>query len=733
MFWLPRFFNHPKALNLIVGITVAVQLQIVSTRIQAQQIQDLPPAATENDPIRGVTITSLPPTPESTALSRQVGKIKWLEKSAQSKTRELPGRTQLLPSTKKASPLPEVECKVIMEARMIKPNPPTKLVDRVVIFRPMKPLPSVTRPPVTPSRSVTELLDEPRDLPASSARIVHDIPAPIRLENGTMENTGTSRIKEARKLPRNSNPLRQKQLHDQVPKEGAGGVETETASTRIPFQSINAEPDPGAKGFSRQPDVIPVSFNSIPEEGVVYERPISEIRFRPSQVYFSGSLRFAQASPKNLANETESNSRPGRSDPWAWPSESAKSQGSDSGRYNDPSVIAKQSATQVFTRHPLATNIAVTQEEPRIPTIIGAPDRASMQSVPSLDPPTLIDRADMELIQPPIQENKLSPYGGDPTQVSRDQFWRQFSTMPNDDATSRTEGYGSIQAILKNGFWFAGADLLYFEPTFQQNNAFTVTNGNQVTAQHVDFGFDISARYYLGFETNAGPGFKLSYWNLNKFSAINDVVFVGGQSAVTRIDLGDSGNQILVGDTANAGSRLTVQQQIELNSTEVTLYKDQKNPVSSVIGNVGLRHISLTQRLFVGLDDPVAGSDVVRNVNGYYGFGPRIGVEYFRPVGHTRLELRTGLFGSLIFGRRDQTFVQSGSTTLFFNQIGKVESISIIDAYLGIQWNKKINKCQTVFFSTAIESQWWGGADSAMDTGTDLGLYGMTFGFGISR
>ena len=42
-------------------------------------------------------------------------------------------------------------------------------------------------------------------------------------------------------------------------------------------------------------------------------------------------------------------------------------------------------------------------------------------------------------------------------------------------------------------------------------------------------------------------------------------------------------------------------------------------------------------------DIPQAGAAIVRNTNKYQGFGPEIGIECFRPIGLTRLELLSGV------------------------------------------------------------------------------------------
>ncbi len=405
--------------------------------------------------------------------------------------------------------------------------------------------------------------------------------------------------------------------------------------------------------------------------------------------------------------------------------------------------LSRLSAWQVWNsmptaapeRHPLADadRVPGISSDPQRPSppVNHAPHRSWVPYEPSFGEPSILGSPD--LVQPPHPLNQPGGYGLDPLQMSREEFWRQFSTLPPGDKKARTEGYESLQATLKNGFWFAGLDLLYLEPTFQANNAYTSTTGSLVQTQQVDFGFDVSYRGHVGFETNAGPALKFSWWGLNNFSAINDFSIGPGRAAITTIDLGDSDTNLQLGAAASDGSRLTVQQQMKFDSMEVTFYKDQVNPVSRMRGNVAIRSLSLHQNLFAGLDDPVNGSQLIRNLNDYLGVGPKLGIEYFRPIGHTDLEFQSGMFGSLLFGRREQVLVRQGPIPLQYQQLGKVETLSIFELYLGVEWNRQLSHCRTFFLKTALESQLWAGSDSALNVGDDFGLYGMSFGFGLTH
>ncbi|MDG2012096.1 MAG: Lpg1974 family pore-forming outer membrane protein [Pirellulaceae bacterium] len=340
---------------------------------------------------------------------------------------------------------------------------------------------------------------------------------------------------------------------------------------------------------------------------------------------------------------------------------------------------------------------------------------------------------DLDLVQPPIQMNTLNPLPVDSESMSREEFWRQFATTQPLRNRQYVEGYDSLQATLNNGFWFGGMDVVYLEPTFESNNAFSISNDAFSTNQHVDFGFDVSYRLHVGFQTSAGPAAKLSYWGLNSFSAVQQFTTGSGDSAIATIDLGDTNNSFKLGEAANDGSRITVQQQLKFDSVDFTLFKDQWHPISRVRGAVALRAIDLRQNLFAELVDPISGVEIVRNTNQYQGIGPKIGIEYFRPIGHTQLELVSGVHGSVLFGRREQVFAAQGASSFGFQQLGKVETLPILEMHIGLQWVKQLSRCRSVFLKTSLESQYWAGSDTAMQVGDSLGFYGLSFGFGFGR
>ncbi len=379
-----------------------------------------------------------------------------------------------------------------------------------------------------------------------------------------------------------------------------------------------------------------------------------------------------------------------------------------------------------LARHPLAFQSPRPQPaeqafESRLPAL-NAPYRAA----PEISEPMFSDGP--ELVLPSGLRMSESGQG---EAWEREQFWKQFAGTPTGCPGTHHTDNQSLAAILNNGFWFAGLDILFVEPIFQSNNVIVdFDSASGVTgAVPASYAFSPAWKGHFGFESSAGPGIKLAWLNLNQFSAPASFVATGTASAISQVDYGTAGNSVVLA-TTSAGDRLQSQQQIKLNSVDVLLYKDHKNPISRVRGNMGLGYVSLKHLLFTDLYS-AGGVTSLRNVNDWEGLGPKIGIEYFRPIGHTRLEFQSGLFGSLLFGRRDQVVTEVGR--LQFTQIGKTEPLGILDLYLGVQRNFRLSRCRSAFLRTTLDSQYWSNGDSAVETGSDFGFYGFTVAIGITR
>lgn len=306
----------------------------------------------------------------------------------------------------------------------------------------------------------------------------------------------------------------------------------------------------------------------------------------------------------------------------------------------------------------------------------------------------------------------------------RDQFWNQFATRHPE--SGRIEGYETLGAVVANGFAYGRIEIAFWEPHFGNNGGLAISSGALTVNEPFDFGFELTPRYVVGFETNAGPGIEINYWKFNEFS--DGLNFQSDGFSVGEISVlagGAGGARTL---TASApGERLESRHQMKIQSTSVNFFKAHQAPLSRLRGLLGFRHVATKHDLIASRND---GAGLFGNTN-FNGGGPTVGIDYFRPIGHTRLYAFGGLGMSLLFGHHDQTIIESGVVT--FRETATDHPLAIFDLHLGVEWRRKLSRCNSVLIRSVFESQHWIGGATSVDPNSDFGLYGFVFSAGITR
>ncbi|MEM9943579.1 MAG: hypothetical protein AAF939_18595, partial [Planctomycetota bacterium] len=112
-------------------------------------------------------------------------------------------------------------------------------------------------------------------------------------------------------------------------------------------------------------------------------------------------------------------------------------------------------------------------------------------------------------------------------------------------------------------------------------------------------------------------------------------------------------------------------------------------------------------------------------------YGPRFLFEYFRPVGHTKIEFVTSFGTSVMFGDRNQFVVNTVDGVS--SQLQGNEFLTILDFFSGIQFNKNIAEKRSFFGRVGVDYSTWIGGGTAGDPQGDFGLRGFSFTLGYNR
>ena len=111
--------------------------------------------------------------------------------------------------------------------------------------------------------------------------------------------------------------------------------------------------------------------------------------------------------------------------------------------------------------------------------------------------------------------------------------------------------------------------------------------------------------------------------------------------------------------------------------------------------------------------------------------GPTFGFDYFRPIGHTKIEfLATGDVG-LIFGHRDK--VVKDTSGFVFQNIGDDEFLTNLNLFMGAQYVISRGGNRSFYLRTGLDYQAWLGMNHTTASNSNLGLRGFSLTFGYNR
>ena len=182
---------------------------------------------------------------------------------------------------------------------------------------------------------------------------------------------------------------------------------------------------------------------------------------------------------------------------------------------------------------------------------------------------------------------------------------------------------------------------------------------------------------------------------------------------------------------SNPGERIDTSHTIDAESFGISFFKEIQFKISRLNGMFGFRYASLSQSMDSVLS--TGGSEIgsLRSRSDLNAWGPQFTLEYYRPVGHTKMELYTNVGGAAMFGHRDQ-FV-SNTSSGEFDRIGADEFVTMIDFVTGIQYKKMTAENRAIYARLGLTYQTWIGGGTAIDPQGDFGLRGFSFGVGYNR
>ena len=287
--------------------------------------------------------------------------------------------------------------------------------------------------------------------------------------------------------------------------------------------------------------------------------------------------------------------------------------------------------------------------------------------------------------------------------------------------------------------WYAGLELLFLKPHFDNGTAFLssqnggVAERSNAVSHEFDYDYELAPRIYLGYTTDCGLGFRTRYFQFDHESSTPSVtVPAAGDIETPAIQpyLG-SGEHFFMDNgaatTYRAGSSLELQTWDLEATSQLTFCR------SLVTVGCGMRYLLIEQRYRV---DAIHNNGHIQeslfNEHDFEGIGPTFAVELLRPFSCCScLSMYCNVRGSALYGESNQEFRKvdgaTGATTETYVRGGSDNSIYVGEIAMGLQYDH----CN--FFGRAgFEGQYWHSAGGPTTTDTDIGLFGLVLTLGLN-
>jgi len=303
------------------------------------------------------------------------------------------------------------------------------------------------------------------------------------------------------------------------------------------------------------------------------------------------------------------------------------------------------------------------------------------------------------------------------------------------DFENKKREYPPFSEILATGRYFASFEAQFVRPRFNGNSGIAIVDQSggfsATNSQVFDFDFEYTPNFRVGFESKFGPGFEVNYRTLRAGSDLQSFTSGATTSASLRASLPDSSFSSVI-STTGPGQTLSGTQQLNFESIGFSIFKEVQLPITRINGLFGFQAVDIDHLVDATvvdgtgavLQEQISRSDM-------RAFGPRIRLEYFRPVGHTRLEFLTQIGGSLLFGKRDQFIGGQGSNA--FQRVDTDELLTTFEFLTALQIKQSIGEKRTVFGRIGYLNQAFNSGGSGFLAQDDFGLRGFTFLIGYNR
>lgn len=275
---------------------------------------------------------------------------------------------------------------------------------------------------------------------------------------------------------------------------------------------------------------------------------------------------------------------------------------------------------------------------------------------------------------------------------------------------------------------YAGSEVVWVKPHFRGAVAATIFDTASLAAEviELDYDFELSGRYWLGFRGPDGLGARVRYWQWEHVAATES--FTVSPNVVPGLAIEIPGTVGFAAITLNAlpGNEVAISHHLEMATLDFEGTQDFQLGATELRLAAGLRYLRLNQEYAVDVN-AAALSRWFAYRQSFEGIGPTLALELKRAIGFN-LSLYAQARGSVTLGERNDrisAFIPPNFNIVYARD-GADDLISVGELGLGVQAD-----FGSLFIRGGYEGQIWWNAGGPNDGVGDMGLHGVSVSVGL--
>jgi Legionella pneumophila major outer membrane protein precursor len=255
------------------------------------------------------------------------------------------------------------------------------------------------------------------------------------------------------------------------------------------------------------------------------------------------------------------------------------------------------------------------------------------------------------------------------------------------------------------GEWSVSGGVLFLQPVFETNPAFTVSSAGGNFTRQVDFSqhFDASPNIWLGYSSERGWGVRGRWFEFDGDTSESYVSAAG--ETIRGVSFLTSGQTSIAG-AAFASSHLRV------NVFDIQGTSSWESAFWTHLVGFGVRITTMNQSYQAALTNPAEQIGLTSN-HDFSGAGPCFSLETKYRLGESGFAIYGQIYGAILFGDVDEDYaaVKNGIAQGYTRSTTEV--LPVAEMELGVEYQHCVGRAKLFVQGGFTGQVWWGGGNAS--------------------